>query len=195
MRSLFGNLKRLQAVGENQIMPINGCAAYAMYNERVGINEVLQTLRQGGFEKEDICLMLSRQHPLTTIMREANQSAFSKPDSSVANAGLIGWLSEFGAVVIPTFGFFIRSRAFFHALVVEQDSIGSCGRRGTLSGLGFAEREARRFEDELQQSGVLLYVTCPEDARSQWALELLRATGAEESGLLQSEMALAAAAV
>ncbi len=173
-------------------MPVNRSAAYAMYSDRVAIHEVLQTLRHGGFEKEDICLLLSRQHPLTTIMREANQHTF-KPES-VVNAGLIGWLSEFGAVVIPRFGFFIRAQAFFHALVVQQDSIAGCGRRGTLESLGFADDEAERFQNQLQDSGVLLYVSCPEDARSRWALELLRATGAEKSGVLQSEMAMEAAA-
>jgi hypothetical protein len=39
----------------------------------------------------------------------------------------------------------------------------------------------------------MLYVACPEAARTHWALELLRATGAQESGLLGREVALEAA--
>jgi hypothetical protein len=161
-------------------------AAYAIYPHNVALNEILKTLGQGGFQKESICMMLSPKHPITAIVRDANLHAADRERNAV-NAGLIGWLSEFGAVLIPTFGFFIRSRAFFHALVVEQDSMARCGRRGTLAGLGFADDDAARVENQLREMGVFLYVACSESARTRWALELLRATGAEESGLLENE--------
>jgi hypothetical protein len=163
---------------------MTGSAAYALYPHNIALPEVLRTLGQGGFEKESICMMLSPKHPITTIVREANQHTFER-DASAVSAGLIGWLSEFGAVVIPTFGFFIRSREFFHALVVEQGSMTLCGRHRTLRGLGFAEDDAERFENQLREMGVMIYVACPEEARTKWALELLRATGAKEAGLLQ----------
>jgi hypothetical protein len=164
---------------------MTGSAAYALYPHTIALPEVLRTLGQGGFEKESICMMLSPTHPITTIVREANQHPFER-DASAVSAGLIGWLSEFGAVVIPTFGFFIRSREYFHALVVEQNSLTGCGRHRTLAGLGFAEEDAARFENQLREMGVMIYVACPEEARTKWALELLRATGAKEAGLLQS---------
>ncbi|HTW59088.1 MAG TPA: hypothetical protein VMD99_13230 [Terriglobales bacterium] len=166
-------------------MAVTGSAAYAIYPHDAGLHEILRTLRQGGFDKENICMMLSPKHPITTIVRDPNFRAL-EPDKSAVNAGLIGWLSEFGAVLIPTFGFFIRSREFFRALVVEQDSEARCGRRGTLAGLGLAEDDATRFEKQLREVGVFLYVACPETARTRWALELLRASGAEESGLVEN---------
>jgi hypothetical protein len=168
-------------------MAVAGSAAYAIYPQGVALSEVLQTLGQGGFDKESICMMLSPTHPITAIVRDANLHTF-EPETNAVNAGLIGWLSEFGAVLMPTFGFFIRSRAFFHALVVEQDSFARCGNCGSLARLGFAEDDAARFENQLRQVGVLLYVACPETARTRWALELLRATGALESGLLETEV-------
>jgi hypothetical protein len=170
-------------------MAVTGSAAYAVYPHNVALNEVLKMLGQGGFQKESICMMLSPKHPITTIVRDANLHV-SEPELNAVNAGLIGWLSEFGAVLIPTFGFFIRSRAFFHALVVEQDSMAPCGRCGTLAGLGFADDDAARFENQLREVGVFLYVACSESARTRWALELLRATGAEEAGLLENEAAM-----
>jgi hypothetical protein len=171
-------------------MAASASAAYAIYPQNVALNEVLQTLRQGGFDKESICMMLSPSHPIAATVREANMHAFER-EANTLTARLIGWLSEFGAVVIPTFGFFIRSQAFFRALVAEQDSISRCGRSGTLAGLGFPEDDARRFENQVRKDGALLYVSCPETAqKQQWVLELMRATGAEEAGLLQNNDAV-----
>jgi hypothetical protein len=167
-------------------MAVNTSAAYAIYPHNVALNEVLQALRQGGFEKESICMMLSPTHPITTIVRDATTHSYEL-ESNAVTAGLIGWLSEFGAVLIPTFGFFIRSRLYFHALVVEQDSMVKHGRCGTLAGLGFPDDDAERVENQVRQVGVLLYVSCPEPAQTKWALELLRATGGEAAGCLENE--------
>jgi hypothetical protein len=174
-------------------MAVNASAAYAIYPHSVALNEVLQALREGGFEKESICMMLSPTHPITTIVRETNIHGYER-ESGAVTAGLIGWLSEFGAVLIPTFGFFIRSRLYFHALVVEQDSMAHHGHCRTLAGLGFPDDDAERVENQVRQVGVLLYVSCSEPAQTKWALELLRATGGEEAGCLENEAALVAVA-
>jgi hypothetical protein len=134
-------------------------------------------------------MLLSPKHPMAMIVRESKTNPLGR-DASVATAGLIGWLADFGAVVIPTFGFFIRSREFFHALVAERECVAGCGRRGTLVSLGFSQEDAERLEQQVREVGVLVYVTCPEAAQTEWALELLRATGAEEAGLLLREAAL-----
>jgi hypothetical protein len=174
-------------------MPENTSGAYAVYPDHVALNGVLQTLQQGGFDKEDICLMLSPAHPIATIVRESSFQPFEQK-ANVVTAGLIGWLSEFGAVVIPTFGFFIRSREFFRSLMLEQDSTMGCGHRGTLINLGFSAPDAEHFESQVRGGSVFLYLSCPKAAQTQWALELLRTTGAGEAGLLESEKAVGTAA-
>jgi len=167
-------------------MSANPLAAYGMYRHRVALNEVLRVLNQGGFNNEEICMMLSPEHPIATVVREANVLT-SDRKASAATAGLIGWLAEFGAVLIPTVGFFVRSQEFLHAIVVEKDSMARCSSSSTLEGLGFPERDAERFEQQLRNVGALVYVSCPETAKTKWALELLRGTGAEEAGTLEAE--------
>ena len=117
-------------------MSVNSAAAYGMYPQEVALHDVVHTLNQAGFENEDICMMLAPTHPIATIVREAS-ILNTEREASAVTAGLIGWLSEFGAVVIPTVGFFIRSQAFFHALVVAKDAPALCGSTKTLVGLGF----------------------------------------------------------
>jgi hypothetical protein len=113
-------------------------------------------------------------------------------DDSVTSARMIGWFSEFGAVVIPTIGFFIRSQAYLHALMNERSS-SICG-GSTLAGLGFSDRDAEKLDEQLAELGALVYVLCRESARADWATEVMRHTGAREASCLHQENALAAAA-
>jgi hypothetical protein len=168
-------------------------AAYAMFSRSIPLPDVMRTLSRGGFQKESICMMLSPTHPIAATVREANTRPYER-DSNASMADVIGWLSEFGAVLIPTFGFFIRSRSYCRALLTESDSMSKNGRCGPLVGLGFSEDEAAQFERKVRDVGALLYVSCPEESQTLSALELLRATGAQQTGTLQNEARTAAVA-
>jgi hypothetical protein len=164
-----------------------------MYSHDVALKDVVHTLNQAGFENEDICMMLSPTHPIASLVRDA--SLFnSEHESNAITAQLIGWLSGFGAVLIPTVGFFIKSQTFFHALMVSREGPALCGNARTLVGLGFSDDEADRFESQLRKLGVLVYVSCPESARTMWACEVLRHTGAREAATLEEKMVATAAA-
>jgi hypothetical protein len=166
-------------------MATNALAAYGIYPDRIALRDVMTTLNHGGFSNENICMMLSPVHPIASVVRDASVLPAER-DSRAGTAGLIGWLAKFGAVVIPTVGFFIRSREFFGAIIGEKAPTSRCGSAGTLMGLGFSERAADHVEARLRDVGVLVYVSCPESAQTEWALELLRDAGAEESGLLEN---------
>jgi hypothetical protein len=174
-------------------MALNTAAAYGMYSQETALNDVVHTLNQAGFENEDICMMLSPSHPIAAIVRDA--SLFnSESQSNASTAHMIGWLSGFGAVLIPTVGFFIKSQAFFHALMTSRESPALCGNARTLVGLGFSDDEAERFENQLRKLGVMVYVSCAERAKTLWACEVLRHTGASEAATLHETFAVAAAA-
>src|ERR1700691_5113200 len=159
-------------------------AAYGIYSQDVVLADIVRNLNQAGFENEDICMMLSPCHPIASIVRDA--SLFNtEREANAVTAGLIGWLSGFGAVLIPTVGFFIRSQAFFHALMVARETPALCGNARTLVGLGFSEEEAEGFEDKLGSLGVLVYVACAEGAKTLWAREVLWHTGAQEAATLE----------
>src|SRR5580700_7016969 len=128
-------------------MAMNTAAAYGIYSRDTALEDIARNLNQAGFENESICMMVSPHHPIASIVRDASLFNAEK-EASAVTAGLIGWLSEFGAVVIPTVGFFIRSQAFFHALVVAKDAPALCGSTKTLVGLGFPKNDAERFETE-----------------------------------------------
>ncbi len=171
-------------------MAMNTAAAYGVYSQELSLADIVRNLNQAGFENESICMMLSPGHPIASLVRDANLFN-AEGESSVVTAKLIGWLSEFGAVTIPTVGFFIRSQAFFHALMVARDAPALCGNARTLVNLGFTEQEAEKYED---QRGVLVYISCADGAKAHWAREVLRHTGAQEAATLEESMAVAASA-
>lgn len=161
-------------------MALNGAAAYGMYPRNVALPDIVGTLNRAGFENENICMVLSPAHPVASVVRDARMVSFESGESAVS-AAMIGWFSGFGAVVIPTVGFFIRSQAFFRALVIDEEFGTVCGGSTTLTGLGFSEGDSRRLKQQLGDSGVLVYVSCPESATAEWATELLRCAGAPEA--------------
>jgi hypothetical protein len=172
-------------------MLMNPSGAYGMYAHDAQLEQVMLTLNQSGFDKQDICMMVSPSHPLAKVVRQG-QVLNADREGGVA-AGVMRWLFEFGAVMIPTVGFFIQSQAFLRALVTGKDSGSLCGKSRPLVGLGFSEYDAERFESQLRDVGVLVYVACPEKANAACALEVLRKTGAHEPALLGQNVAMAAA--
>jgi hypothetical protein len=165
-----------------------GTAAYAMYSRSVALPEVVCALNQAGFGNEDICMVLSPAHP------DAASVFDSEGETVSASARMIAWFSEFGAVFIPTVGFFIRSEAFFNALSTEQNFPTLSRGSRTLLGLGFSQEEAKRLGRQLSDFGALVYVSCTESAKADGAIKLLRKLGAREASSLGAAKAVAAAA-
>ena len=131
------------------IMAVNTPAAYGMYPDDVSLPQVLQALNRSGFDNERICLMVWPRHHIANAMRKASIVDVERETHTAL--GVIAWLMKLGAVIIPTAGFFIRSRAFLHALVMGKDSPGLCGNSGALIGLGFPQGDAERLGRELSQ--------------------------------------------
>ena len=168
-------------------------AAYGVFPDAVEVHEVVHTLNAAGFHNEHICLLLAPTHPIASVVRDANLLNQERAASAVT-AEMIGWLSEFGAVVIPSIGFFIRSQPFLHALLTAREAPALCGSSQTLASLGFPDRDAQRFESQLQQAGFLVYVASLESDKVRWALELFSLSGAEESATLEAEAGASAVA-
>jgi hypothetical protein len=165
-----------------------------MYPSSVALPEVVSALNRAGFEKEDICMVLSPAHPVATAAEGATICDMAREQSAIS-ARMIEWFSQLGAVVIPTVGFFIRSQAFFHALSVEQNFPGLSRGSRTLLGLGFSQDEAKRLGRQLCDVGALVYVSCQESTKADGAIELLRRAGAREAasfGMAQAAQAAAA---
>ncbi len=171
----------------------SGTAAYGMYPRNVALPDVVFALNQAGFNKEDICMVLSPAHPDAEVVSDASVFDAGAAKSS-KSARLIGWFSEFGAVVIPTVGFFIRSQVFFQAVLMDQNFPTLSRGSRTLLGLGFSQEDAKRLGHQLCDVGALVYVSCRENTKAEGALDLLWRAGAREAASLHATKANAAVA-
>ena len=174
-------------------MTPSGPAAYGMYPRNIALPEVVCALNRAGFGNEDICMVLSPAHPVATAVQDTRVLDDTR-DKSATSERMIGWFSEFGAVVIPTVGFFIRSQEFFRALVIEQNCPTLSRGSRTLVGLGFSEDEAKRLGHQLSDVGAMVYVSCRESGKASRATELLRRASAKEAASLKIASAAQAAA-
>lgn len=171
-------------------MALHQFAAYAIYPNSAALHDILISLGRKGFGKQNICLLFSATHPIAAEVRDSVTTSCDEA-SNIATAQLIGWLSEFGAVVIPKFGFFLRSPEFYSAILQDRDSGSAHGRSRTLLSLGFPRTEAEHCDNCVADDGVLLYVSCPE-SQAHSASELMRTAGAEHVGVLAENLATAA---
>jgi len=167
-----------------------GPAAYAIYSCDVALRDVVRTLNGAGFVNEDICMVLSPSHPVAALLRETKMHNSGRNDKLL---GTISWVTGFGAVVIPTVGFFARSQAYLHALMREEGSSALCEHSQTLHGLGFSEAAARRLSKQLGELGALVYIACDESAKADWAMELLHQAGGRDVAALEWGQAAAVA--
>ena len=175
-------------------MAANAPAVYGLFSQETALQEVVRALNQAGFRKEDICIMLSPKHPIASVVRAPN--LFNQEKGFDAdNTVTMEWLYEFGAVLIPTVGFFIQSQAYFRALLASEDNSSFCCNSRALVGLGFSELEAKKYERQLRNLGVIIYVSCPESDRMDRATELLRRTGAREASAITAAIARPEAAI
>jgi hypothetical protein len=172
------------------VMPNHLIAAYGTYAQDVALPEVYRNLKSAGFENEDICMVLSPQHPAASLVRDA---VFSAAGDSAPGARMIAWFSKLGAVIIPNQGLFIRGQAFFHALL-EQDFPSLSRGSKTLASLGLCEKEAKRLGLQLADLGMLLYLSCRESAGAEKAIDVLHRTGALEVGRIGGHQAAGASA-
>ena len=173
-------------------MGTNSTAAYGMYSRAVALPEVISALTRAGFEKKEICMVLSPAHPDATAVSDA--SGYRCDQEAKKSANTIGWFSQFGAVVIPTVGVFIRSPQFCSALLEDLNLPELSEGQRTLLGLGFSPDQAKRLHRQICDFGALLYVRCKESSKASGVVDVMRSTGAREAASLEYLKAAAVAA-
>ena len=128
-------------------------------------------------------MVLSPAHPDAEVVREPRIFHY-KASERATSAQMIDWFSKLGAVVIPTVGLFINSESFLQALTAEPNVSRLSRGSQLLLGLGFSQEDAQRLGQQLCDFGALIYVACPESAKADGVIELLRDSGAREAASL-----------
>jgi hypothetical protein len=158
-------------------------AVYGLYKDRRGVDEAVETLRQGGFRNTDISVLFPENlgskdfaHDKST---KAPEGLAVGGGSGALIGGALGWLAGIGLLAIPGVGPFIAAGPIMGLLagVGVGGSVGSIV--GGLIGMGMPEYEAKRYEGRIRDGGILFSVHCDSPEWVTRAKDLLQATGAE----------------
>jgi hypothetical protein len=159
-------------------------AVFGIYPHRESVEYALESLRNSGFRKEDVSVLLPENLGSKDLGTERNSKA---PEGMAAGAGsgaviggALGWLVGIGALAIPGLGPFIAAGPIMAALagIGVGGTVG--GFTGALVGLGIPEYEAKRYEGRIKKGGILLSVHCDNNDWVKKAKGILSATGGED---------------
>lgn len=145
---------------------------------------IVNRLRQNGFHSEDISVLFADKETTREFAHEkqtkAPQGAVAGIGAGGALGGTVGWLAGAGALVIPGLGPFLAAGPILAALSGAAIGATVGGLTGALIGLGIPEREAKRYEDQLRQGGILISVHCDDELAASRALDILHREGARD---------------
>lgn len=155
-----------------------------IYRSRSEVERGVEALRDGGFGSDDVSVLF----PEGDRSREfAHEKGTKAPEGTATGAvsgavigGTLGWLAGIGSLAIPGLGPFIAAGPIMAALagVGVGGTVG--GITGALIGLGIPEYEAKRYEGQVKEGGILISVHCASSDDADRAEAILERTGAHD---------------
>jgi hypothetical protein len=158
-------------------------AVYGLYRDRRGVDDAVETLRQGGFRNTDVSVLFPENLGSKDLAHDRSTQAPEVLAVGGGSEALTGstliWLAGIGPLAIPGVGPFIAAGPIM-GLIAGVDVGGSVGSIvGGLVGMGVPEYEAKRYEGRIREGGILFSVHCDSPEWVTRAKDLLQQTGAE----------------
>src|SRR5512140_129423 len=159
-------------------------SVFGIYKNRIDLEHAVDTLRAEGFRSRDISVLFPDNQGTKDFAHEKHTKA---PEGTTTGAtagaivgGVLGWLTGIGALAIPGVGPFIAAGPIMAALA-GAGVVGTVGGiAGALIGMGIPEFEAKRYEGQIKEGGILLSVHSDNSEWTSKAKKVLEATGAKD---------------
>lgn len=154
----------------------------ASFDNRSRAEAACDTLVDNGFRREDISLIMTdKTRDAVFVKKEdtgdkAAKGGFTGAVSGGILFGLIGSLAAVGSIVVPGAGL-LASGPIVAALTGGSIGAASGGILGALLAAGFADDEAKIYEEDLKRGRAVIVVHA-EDAMASRARSILRDAGA-----------------
>jgi hypothetical protein len=159
-------------------------AVFGIYPSLTSVEIAVDELKSAGFRSSDISVLFPESAGTRDFAHEKSTKA---PEGASAGAGTgavlggaLGWLIGIGALAIPGVGPFIAAGPIVAALAGAGVGGTMGGIAGALIGIGIPEYEAKRYEGQVKNGGILLSVHSDTSERTRRAKESLRRTGAQD---------------
>ncbi|HZQ95300.1 MAG TPA: DUF3341 domain-containing protein [Candidatus Sulfotelmatobacter sp.] len=165
-------------------MPGRNTAVFGLYPSITSVEIGVDELKSEGFRNTDISVLFPESAGTRDFAHEKNTKA---PEGATAGAGTgvilgsaLGWLMGIGALAVPGVGPFIAAGPVMTALAGAGVGGTVGGIAGALIGMGIPEYEAKRYEGQVKNGGILLSVHSENSESTERAKEILKRTGAQD---------------
>jgi hypothetical protein len=159
-------------------------AVFGIYKTTGQAEKVVERLMATGFSGDDVSVLLPDNRSSKEFAHEKNTKAPEGTAAGVTTGGIIGGalglLAGIGALAIPGLGPFIAAGPIMGALAGLGVGGAAGGLIGALVGMGIPEYEAKRYEGQIKQGGILLSVHCDTSDEIKRAKDVLERTGAQD---------------
>jgi tetrahydromethanopterin S-methyltransferase subunit C len=169
---------------KEKIMAGKNTAVFGIYRSVRHAEQTVDLLLEAGYTNDAISVLLPDNQSTREFAHEKNTKAPEGTATGVTTGGVVGGtlglLAGIGALAIPGVGPFIAAGPIMGALAGLGVGGAVGGLIGALVGMGIPEFEAKRYEGQIKDGGVLLSVHCDTSEEIKRAKEILKETGAQD---------------
>jgi len=159
-------------------------AVFGIYPSITSVEIGVDELKSAGFRNTDISVLFPESAGTRDFAHEKNtkapEGATTGAGTGVILGGALGWLVGIGALAMPGVGPFIAAGPVMTALAGAGVGGTIGGIAGALIGMGIPEYEAKRYEGQVKDGGILLSVHSDSSDWTKRAKEILKHTGAQD---------------
>ena len=159
-------------------------AVFGLYPSITSVEIGVDELKAAGFSNTDISVLFPESAGTRDFAHEkstkAPEGATTGAGTGVLVGGALGWLMGLGALAIPGVGPFVAAGPVMTALAGAGVAGTVGGIAGALIGMGIPEYEAKRYEGQVKNGGILLSVHSDTAHLTKLAKDILKRTGAQD---------------
>lgn len=159
-------------------------AVFGIYPSFTSVEIGVDKLKAAGFSSADISVLFPESSGTHDFAHEKNtkapEGATTGASTGVVLGGALGWLAGIGALAIPGVGPFVAAGPIMAALAGAGVGGTVGGITGALIGMGIPEYEAKRYEGQVKDGGILLSVHSDSSEWTKRAKEILKRSGAQD---------------
>jgi hypothetical protein len=159
-------------------------AVFGIYPSLTSMEIGIDELKSAGFRKTDISVLFPESAGTRDLAHEkstkAPEGASTGAGTGLVLGGALGWLMGIGALTVPGVGPFIAAGPMMAALAGAGVGGAVGGVAGALIGMGIPEYEAKSYEGQIKNGGILLSVHSDNSDWTKRAKEILKGTGAQD---------------
>lgn len=159
-------------------------AVFGIYQSRAEVERGVDRLKLDGFASSEISVLMPEEGGSEKFAHEkatkAPEGATTGAGTGLVLGGALGWLVGIGALAIPGVGPLIAAGPIVALLAGAGTGAALGGITGGLVGMGVPEYEAKRYEDFINDGGILLSVHTGDSAKIKRAKQALEETGAKD---------------